>query len=468
MRKGIAFAGAITVAIAMVVFVSRSRLRSPLPARSTTAPAKPNSSAPGGGEVHPSLLYGRVRTVDGLTYQGRLRCGRGEEAFWGDYFNGVKRENPWAEEVPPDELPQVQRTIELFGFKIHRRPSPIDLGRPFMARFGDIARIEIQGRDVAVTLKSGAVFHLDRLDASDFDDGLQVWDAAQGEIDLDSLRIRSIDLLQSPQVGPPPDRLHGVVRSVIGTFIGTIQWDREQCLGSDELDLDTAGRSQRVRFDTIRSVARGRDGKTHVTLRDGRDITLANTTDAGPGGRGVYVDDSRYGRVLVSWNSLEQVEFTPAGPGPAYDDFPAGSPLQGTVTLHDSRRYTGRMVFDLDESEDTETLDAPIQGVTYTIPLGRIAAIVLPEPARTEPPGKGASAESTADSTVESIAVTLHPSHAGQPGEILHLERKGDLGKENAGMLIYVGRETRPAYVPWNEVARIDITRPKAAYPPLP
>src|SRR5687767_1171713 len=49
-------------------------------------------------EAHPSFLYGRITIAAGVTYEGRLRWGRGggQEAFWGDYFNGVKSQNPWA------------------------------------------------------------------------------------------------------------------------------------------------------------------------------------------------------------------------------------------------------------------------------------------------------------------------------------------------------------------------------------
>ena len=61
--------------------------------------AGPASSSVEG--VHESLIYGRVTTIDGVIYEGRIRFGGGEEAFWGDYFNGAKMENPWAAEVPP-------------------------------------------------------------------------------------------------------------------------------------------------------------------------------------------------------------------------------------------------------------------------------------------------------------------------------------------------------------------------------
>src|SRR5690349_9247748 len=69
-------------------------------------------------EAHPSFLYGRVATAAGATYEGRLRWGRGsgEEAFWGDYFNGVKSENPWAVHLPPERLGK--DPIKVFGFAV--------------------------------------------------------------------------------------------------------------------------------------------------------------------------------------------------------------------------------------------------------------------------------------------------------------------------------------------------------------
>jgi hypothetical protein len=58
--------------------------------------------------------------------------------------------------------------------------------------------------------------------------------------------------------------------------------------------------------------------------------------------------------------------------------------------------------------------------------------------------------------------VTLHN------GEEPQLERTGDLGEGNAGMLIFVDGQHRPEYVPWTDVEQIDFDRPPAAmYPPL-
>lgn len=400
------------------------------------------------------FLYGRVTTDDGAAYVGRLRFGGSEEAFWGDYFNGTKGDNPWAVHGSAEQ--QAKRPMTVFGFEIPFGDRPIDLSRPFMARFGDLARIEARGRHVRVTVKSGTVFDLDRMAASDLDDGVRVWDDKRGVIDLASwtgglpppspVRIRTIELLPTAGLGALPTRLHGTVRTRHGNFTGFVQWDRQDGVGLDELDGRTGEREVRLRFDTIRSIARRSNDSSLVTLLDGREIALAGTRAVGGGNRGIYVDDPRYGRVLVSWGAFERIDFSAGGSGPAYDDFPRGRPLTGSVTTRGGRRLTGRLVYDLDESETTETLDAPSQGVDYTVPFGLVASITPVGP------NEGGAGRAT---------VTLHD------GEVLPLERDGDLGAANAGMLVFIDARERPEYVPWTDIERIEFDRPPAMYPPI-
>jgi hypothetical protein len=408
------------------------------------SPAITPSTGPVDPEACLGFLYGRLTTNDGATYEGRLRWGGDEEAFWGDYFNGFKDKNPWITQVPPEQLKE-SRPLKIFGLEIAHWRNRIDFGRPFMARFGDIARIEANGRDLQVTLKSGTIFHLDRFAADDFADGIRVWDDRHGAVDFNERRIRSIELLQSGWLGTVPDRLHGTVRTVQGDFTGFVQWDRKECVGPDELDAYTATGEIRLRFDTIRSIARNSRDSALVTLLDGRKIVLSDTREVGQGNRGIYVDDRRYGRVLVSWDAFDRVDFTPGGSGPAYADFPPGHPLKGNVTTTTGRRLTGRLVYDLDESETTETLDAPSQGVNYNIPFGLISSIVF-----AYPEGHGA----------QRALVTFHS------GEELQLERTGDLSEGNAGILIFIDGRNRPEYVRWIEVAQVDFDRPPAMYPP--
>ena len=81
-------------------------------------------------ETHQGFLYGRITTADGATYEGRLRWGGDEEAFWGDYFNGSKDENPWAAHASLEGSPDESPPIKIFGFEIARGEPEIDLGRP--------------------------------------------------------------------------------------------------------------------------------------------------------------------------------------------------------------------------------------------------------------------------------------------------------------------------------------------------
>ncbi len=401
-------------------------------ARTSTRPSTVAEAA-----VHPSFIYGRVTTIAGGTHEGRLRFGGDQEAFWGHFFNGVRDANRWAGLVPPERLPRTRGGIEILGFRIGNEDRPASLRRPFMVRFGDIARLDATGATgVRVTLKSGTVVDIDRMDASDFDDGVRVWRGQRGPLDYDTKLIRSIEFLAPPRPGPAPGRLHGTVRTSQGTFTGFLQWDREETLGHDTLDGRVGGRELSLRFDRARSIARASSDSLRVTLRDGREIVLSRTREAGEGNRGIYVDDPRYGRVLVAANAFERVDFSaPASNGPAYGEFPPGRPLTGSVTTRDGRRFEGRLVYDLDETETIETLDAPSEGVDYTIPFGLVASIV--------PDGR----------------VTLYS------GEELQLERRGDLGDGNAGMLIFVEGSERPEYVPWSEVGKIELDRPAAMYP---
>ncbi|MGH9630984.1 MAG: hypothetical protein ACRD7E_21970, partial [Bryobacteraceae bacterium] len=173
MKRAMIAAGVFTTVLILLALVVRYRaLEQDADPTAAMSPAVTPPTAAETEESHPSFLYGRITTVvDGVTYEGRLRWGGEEEAFWGNYFNGAKNENPWVAHVPPERLPKERRPIEIFGVQIAHREYPIGLSRLFMARFGDIARIEARFRDLQVTLKSGTVFHLDRFAADDFADG---------------------------------------------------------------------------------------------------------------------------------------------------------------------------------------------------------------------------------------------------------------------------------------------------------
>ena len=441
-RAWIALGG---VAILLVVFVLLVDRQASDPKVDSVAEPPP-STTPSGTvptEAHAGFLYGRVTTILGATYEGRLRWGGDEEASWNDYFNGFKDQNPWIASVPPERVPKEQRPLKVFGVEIVQRERERDLGRPFMARFGDITLIEASRTRVQVTLKSGTVFDIDRHAANDLDDGVRVWDAKHGVVDLDSREIRTVELRSSVLSSVDSYPLFGKVGTGEGNFTGYIQWNRREGVSSDELNGETDEGAVGLRFDTIRSITRQSPDGSLVTHLDGRETALSGTREVGEGNRGVYVDDPRYGRVLISWETFERIDFEPNDGGRTYEDFPPGNPLVGSLVTLAGRRLVGRLVFDLDESETTETLDAPSEGVDYTIPFGLIASLELSESGR-------------ADSGGARLVL--------RSGEKLRLELSGDLGEANAGMLIFEVEGQSPEYVSWSEIGRIDFEPPSIVW----
>jgi len=431
-RATIAGGAFATVLVLLALAAGRRALEQDADPAAATSPAITPSTAAPAAETHQGFLYGRITTVDGATYEGRLRWGGDEEALWSNYFNGVKKGNAWVALAPRKQLPKERVSIRAFGKEIVGWDHVMDLGRPFMARIGDIARIEPRGRDLQVILKSGTVFHLARFGADDLADGVRVWDDKGGFVDIGEWKIRTIEFLPTPRLGATASPLHGTVRTRAGDFTGLVQWNRKACIGADELEGNSTDGRRSLRFDTIRSIARRSPDGSLVTLLDGSEIVLSGTSAVGRENGGIYVDDQRYGRVLISWDAFERVDFSPGGTGPAYGEYQPGRQLTGNVVTRSGRRLAGRLVFDLDESETTETLDAPSQGVDYTIPFSLIASIVPGGPQR--------------------ATVTL------LSGEVLQLERSGDLGKWNAGMLIFLEGRERPEHVPWADVERVGLT----------
>lgn len=410
-----------TVLVVALGFALRPYMQEP--------PAEPGVGMVEG--IAPGQLYGRVTTVDGDLFEGALRFGGDEEALWSNHFNGVRRSNPWSEYLPPEAGTRTRRSWEFLGMEVSaaRRPQH---KRPFLARFGDITRIEARGRDLRVTLKSGTVVRLDRYAADDFADGVRIRDHSGRIVDLGERQIRSIEFFAPPVAGAEPRPLFGTVRTGQGQFTGLIQWDREAALLDDRLRATSVeGDPIDLRFDAVRSVVRHGDGAL-VTLQGGGEVDLSRARVPRNPHRGLYVDDERYGRVLIAWDEFERLDLHP-GSAPGYDRFHPGRRLAGTVTTHSGRRLSGRIVYDLDEQESTETLDAPRGGVDYMIPFELIGEV--------DPLGPAAR---------DGARVRL------RTGEELWVEQGGDVGQENAGILVFAPGAVVPEYVPWAEVERVE------------
>jgi hypothetical protein len=380
------------------------------------------------------FLYGRVVTESGSEYNGFLRWGN-QEAFWDDLFNSAKQNFPYMDYLDEDDLENLRRTHRKQYNFFRKWRITIDDDRPlsrmFICRFGDIKRIEPEGEGEAVLfMKSGTEYEVEGA-ADDVTSNIHVNDAGLGLIELHWDKIELIEFKAVPRGADPGVwRLYGTVETDEGPFEGYIQWDKQECINTDKLDGDTEDGDVSIDMGRIRSIERRSSRASNVVLEDGRELVLRGSNDVNDENRGIMVADPRYGRVTVGWDAFEKVTFRdPPGSGPGYDDFPARGPLEGKVTTEDGDVYTGRLVFDLDESEGWEILNGDLGDVSFDIPFYMIARL---EPQRHD----------------ECLVVL-------SGGEEITLEDAQDVSDNNAGILILQDGK-QPKYVEWRDVAKIE------------
>jgi hypothetical protein len=378
------------------------------------------------------FIYGRVVTESGTEYQGFLRWGT-QEAFWDDLFHSSKVDLPYLDYLDEDEYDDLNRNnrrrISIFGLNINIE-GDFSSSRQFISRFGDIERIEpLGGGEAVVYMKNGNEYDVSG-GSDDVSNRIHVTDASLGNIDIRWDRIELIEFMEAPRdAAPPAWRLYGTVETYEMDYVGFIQWDKEECLNTDVLDGDTDDGDISVQMGSILSIERRSSRRSLVTLRDGRELRLHGSNDVNEENRGIMIEDERYGRVTIDWDSFDKVTFSePGSSGRGYDNFVPLGELSGTVIDEDGERFSGQIVFDVDESEAWEMLNGHINGIEFDIPFSQVVSV---EPLR------GGRAR------VELLS-----------GESLTLEDTADVSEENAGVLVLHDRTS--TYVSWDEIERIE------------
>jgi len=191
-----------------------------------------------------------------------------------------------------------------------------------------------------------------------------------------------------------------------------------------------------LRFDTIRSIARRAPDSSLATLHDGREVLLSGTSEVGPGHRGIYVDDRRYGRVLISWTPSSASTSAPAAAA-RLRRVPARAPAHGRVT---TRAATASPAGWSSTSTRAKPRDVrrPVRRRGLHHPLRPDRLDRAPWPRRSRRPA-------------------CHGDPSWRRGAAVGAT--GDLGERNPGLLIFVDGRQRPEYVPWSDVERIDLER---------
>ncbi len=381
-------------------------------------------------DEHKGFIYGTVMTESGKEYTGFLRWGN-QEAFWDDLFHSGKEDLPFLDDLDDDQIRELRKSKRR-GFSLWKRwDVDYEISRMFIARFGDIDKIEPMGEgDADVFMKNGNKFEVSGV-ADDVTSKIHVNDSSMGKIELHWDRLESIEFMAAPKSADPGVwRLHGKVETDEGIFEGYIQWDKQECLNIDKLDGDTDDGDVSIEMGRIRSIkSNGRRSST-VTLKDGRSFKLSGSNDVNSENRGVMVEDPRYGRVTIGWKAFESVTFSdPCASGDGYDDYPARGSLKGTVTDDRGNTYKGRIVIDLDEAEGWEILNGDVGHIDFDIPIYRIKLL--------EPRG------------YDECRVTL------KNGEKITLEDGQDVTEDNAGILVFTNGND-PKYIEWGDIEKIE------------
>jgi len=378
-----------------------------------------------------ALIYGKLTTINGDSYTGQIRWGK-EEAIWTDIFNGNKEDNEnyrYLSRADRNDLRDDSRRRNRWnGWNISWN-SDYETTHEFQARFGDIAKLEIQRRsEVKLTLRNGETMYVEN-GSNDFNADVHVMDSELGKTTFRWSRIESIEFMDTPKnlserMGDP---MYGTVEFYGGEYTGFIQWDHDERLSEDVLDGDTRDGDVKIEFGKLASIERDRGGSNIVT-QSGREMYLRGSNDVNSENRGIIVTTD-FGRVDIPWREFKKVTFKEAPSNAlSYADFSDMKKLSGTVETTDGETFNGDIIYDLDEEYTFEMLQGHDDDVEYIISMGNIKSI-------------------TPKNYDNSIVVLKN-------GTELMLGDARDVNEDNDGVLVFTGGGD-PKYIRWDDIKTI-------------
>jgi len=396
-----------------------------------------------------AFIYGKISTKDGTTYEGPIRWGK-EEVYWTDLFNASKEENEnlrHLSNAERDKLDEQQAWAgggDRYSFSTFIRSVGLSTERyvfhsessyvhQFGCQFGEIRTIHPEGkRYISVELQNGDRFTLDGEGYNDIGATVYVIDKTIGEVAIEWNRIERIGFMPTPhkltdKFGEP---LYGTVETYDGTYSGYIQWDHDERISTDKLDGDAEDGKMSIPFAKIRSIER-RAGHSFVVLQSGREVEMRGSNDVSHGNRGVIIMNKDIPSVDVPWDEFKKVTFSDNASQALmrYEDFKTQKPLQAKVTLHDGKTFSGKIIYDLDESSTYDLLQGKLNDIKFAVPFRNIRNLT--------------------------VKTTSHCDIELTSGKRLTLWEEQDVSNLNQGLLIST-TASESKYIPWSEVESID------------
>ena len=384
-------------------------------------------------------LYGRIKTVDGDTYQGYIRWDK-NEVSWVDILNGDKQLPDEATRSEASRRRGSNRTrIEIFGIKIGNVETSDWSGSAQSGlRMGHIKSItKIDDETALVETKSGEKVELSggSTDLGSDMRELIIEDEKQGETELSWDDLDRVDFEAAPTNDRSSfgDRLYGTLTTRRGDqYTGFVGWDIDEVLTNDVLDGEDHGRARKVKFEKIASISRYSSSASSVKFKTGDEVVLRGSNDVDSDNRGILVCDPGFGQVTVNWDEFASLDLSQAPSAVTYASFDGGRPLHGTVYTEDGDSYTGTVRWDNDEQYTWELLNGSYHDASFDIELGLVKEI-----ARVSTRGS---------------KVTLWD------GRSFELRGSNDVDEDNKGIFITPDRG-KEIEVPWEDFKRVEFDR---------
>ncbi len=126
-----------------------------------------------------------------------------------------------------------------------------------------------------------------------------------------------------------------------------------------------------IRFGHISSLERRGGARARLLLRSGDEVEFDGGGDLGSSVDGIVVEDRRGGEIELRWRDVEVIDFLSPPSGASL----WGDRLYGTLLTRDGERFTGYVVWDMDELFTSDVLDGDDRGGDREIPFSQIRAI---------------------------------------------------------------------------------------------
>ena len=396
------------------------------------------------------FLYGSVTLHNGKTYTGQLRWDK-EEAFWTDMFHASKIRNehiaslkenkpfPTAYQFTNNSYNRYASSsgnsnVSVRNNRVYRNgDAPLGYSTHVLTcQFGELESIENRkGSRPRVVFKDGSTMEISGNGYNDLSPTIRIY--TRDEIRVKWQDVARVDFFSAPRyfrskIGLP---LFGKVYSEIGEYEGYIIWDKDERLGTDELDGDQGSKDISIQFDDIRRIRKRGDG-SEVLLKNRQKYQLRGSNDVNQGNRGIVVVSPGLGRIEVSWQDFYEVVFFDESNATmlSYDDFSIPTRIVGEVWLKSGDLITGDIIYDLDESFTYEILDGKIGTSEVEIPFDAIRSIL--------PQGS--------DQSVVEL----------KSGRKLRLRGSQDVTGRNTGLLISGDRRDNLTFVKWGDIEKIE------------